>query len=120
MHATEYEAIMRDMLEAARQGDWSLFDRHPGLAETKPTVMMMNQAMPDVRTELVLFFTNGEWVASRWVWAGTDTGGFMGRPPTGKFIQYEVLHMHQFRDGIIVKQHAQADAISLLQQLGAI
>jgi steroid delta-isomerase-like uncharacterized protein len=50
--------------------------------------------------------------------SGTDTGGFMGLPPTGKAFQLPVFSYYQLRDGTIVRLRTVYDFTGLLVQVG--
>jgi predicted ester cyclase len=50
---------------------------------------------------------------------GTHQGAFMGIPPTGKAISFEVFEIVRFReDGKAVERWAMIDMVGLLRQLG--
>ena len=44
----------------------------------------------------------------------------MGIPPTGKVVTATAIHISRFADGKFVEGWSNADALGLLQQLGAI
>jgi steroid delta-isomerase-like uncharacterized protein len=52
--------------------------------------------------------------------SGTDTGGFMGLPPTGKAFQLPFLFYYQLRDGKIVRLRTVYDFTGLLVQVGVL
>jgi predicted ester cyclase len=59
-----------------------------------------------------------------WVYntiAGTHTGeGFLGLPPTGNKIKYDVVDMFRLRDGKLSEHWDVADTKALFSQVGAI
>ncbi len=50
---------------------------------------------------------------------GTNTGEFMGLPPTGKEVTIDGIEMFRLADGKLVERWAEFDMMSLMQQLGA-
>jgi predicted ester cyclase len=80
----------------------------------------MGAAFPDASVEVREALAEGEWVACRMVTRGTQRGDWMGVPATGLHAAWEVIATYRLTDGRIVEQHAQADNISLMRQLGAL
>lgn len=72
----------------------------------------------DFHLEIVDSAVSGDTV---WVrnWAtGTDDGGQLGFPPTGKTFGINVIDVARFDDGKMVEHWGVPDRLSLLQQLG--
>jgi predicted ester cyclase len=61
--------------------------------------------------DLVVFMTT---------WRGTQTGAFMGIPPTGKQVAWKVFDTIRVVDGKCVEHWGLMDQMSLMQQLGVI
>ncbi|GAC1561053.1 MAG: hypothetical protein NVS2B7_35370 [Herpetosiphon sp.] len=96
-------------------------DAHPGMVPSKPFFQQMFAAFPDAGApDIKEFVGEGDWVACRIVQRGTHRAEFMGIPATGRFAEWEVMGNWRVVDGKIVESHAQADNISLRQQLGAL
>jgi len=93
---------------------------HPGLIETIPTLQILSAAFSNVQVEFPLQFCEGDWVATRAIFHRTHTGPFMGQPATNKRVTNEVLFFHRIVDGVIVQQHAQADVVGMMRQLGVL
>jgi len=51
---------------------------------------------------------------------GTNTGSFMGIPPTGKHVSFTGIYIARIADGKIVEHWGEEDSVSMLQQLGAL
>ena len=51
---------------------------------------------------------------------GTNTGKVMGRPPTGKKVEVDVIDIVRFKDGKIVEHWGVPDQLGMLEQLGII
>lgn len=77
-------------------------------------------AFPDLvvtREELVI---DGEQVVEVVTHAGTDRGGFMGMPPTGKPFRLPIVFVYRFRDGLIAHERRIYDFTGLLVQIGVL
>ena len=120
MSVEENKAVVRRVFERLSQGDIAVFDEHPGLAEVRGTAERLHIAMPDTTVRVELQFGEGDWVATRMTLTGTHTGPGLapGMAATGKRVTWEELLLAQVQNGIIVKQHSQADVAGLMQQLG--
>jgi predicted ester cyclase len=56
----------------------------------------------------------------RWTLVGTDTGGLMGMPPSGKTLTFTGTSIVRMEDGLIVERWANVDELGVLQQLGVV
>lgn len=61
----------------------------------------------------------GDLVAARLTTAATQTGPFMGLPPSGRRYEIEELHLFRVCDGQVVEHWHQFDQMGLMRQLGA-
>ena len=61
----------------------------------------------------------GDLVSVRLTSAATQSGPFMGMPPTGRRYEVEELHLFRVRDGQVVEHWHQFDQLGLMRQLGA-
>ena len=61
----------------------------------------------------------GDRVVIRKTFRGTQTGEFMGMPPTGKSISVGVIDIFRIAGGKIVEHWGLADMMGMMQQLGA-
>jgi predicted ester cyclase len=57
-------------------------------------------------------------VCARVTAAATQTGPFMGMPPTGRRYEIEEFHQFRIRDGRVVEHWAQIDQMGMMRQLG--
>jgi predicted ester cyclase len=92
------------------------------LADPTPAgLKQANQAFrvsfPDLHGTIEQIFAFGEWVAARMRWTGTNTGEFMGKPPTGKTVSISEIEIVRCQDGRIVDLRQVADLASLMAQL---
>jgi predicted ester cyclase len=74
-------------------------------------------SFPDLHGTVEEIFAFGEWVAARLRWTGTNTGDFMGKPPTGKTVSISELEIVRCHNGRIVELRQVADLASLTAQL---
>jgi predicted ester cyclase len=51
----------------------------------------------------------------RWV---HDSGEYMGKPPTGNTITFTGMSIDRFKDGKIVEEWLEMDALGMMMQLG--
>lgn len=91
----------------------------PGLAGTKQTLSMYHAVFSDLQVRAEDMIANGDKVVARLSVNGTNTGEFMGLPPTGKEVMMSGIEMFRLADGKIVERWAEFDMMSLMQQLGA-
>lgn len=89
-----------------------------GSASFRAIVSMFRAAMPDIRLTIDDEVYAGDKVVHRWHLVGTDTGGVMGMPPSGKQLTFSGITTVRMRDGKIVERWANVDELGLLQQLG--
>jgi predicted ester cyclase len=59
-------------------------------------------------------------VCTRWRCTGTHRQRFLGAEPTGKKITVEGISFDRFRNGKLIENFTQWDALGLLQTLGII
>jgi steroid delta-isomerase-like uncharacterized protein len=91
-----------------------------GPAGVKRLVTMLRTAMPDIQIHIEDLIAEGDLVVSRYSSTGTDTGGYLGRPPTGKATRTTAIQIFRIMDGKIVESWANRDDLGVLQQLGMI
>jgi hypothetical protein len=52
-------------------------------------------------------------------WIGTVPGAFLGVPGGGRRISFRLLHVWEFRDGLMSRENVWLDGGSIVQQLTA-
>jgi steroid delta-isomerase-like uncharacterized protein len=97
----------------------------PGLEPTKAGVVqffrMYRAGFPDLRLEREQFFTNGDTVAVYYRASGTQSGEFMGIPPTGKRVDVHGVDIVRFGEDGVAREHwGVFDAMTMMQQLGVV
>ncbi len=78
------------------------------------------QAFPDHQITIEEQVAEGEIVATRWRGRGTHRGDLSGIPATGKKVAITGITISCIRDGRIVEEWQDWDALGLMQQLGAV
>ena len=135
-HTTANSATMRRAYELISHGDidgfGDLVSEHfieheevPGLPPTKAGVLDLfrgyRAAFPDLHMDAVDVVASGDKTVARVQASGTQTGEFMGMPPSGRRAQMQLIDIMRFDDAGLISEHwGVADFLSLLQQLGAI
>ncbi len=77
---------------------------------------------PDGVWTITDMIAEGEWVATRYTFAGTNTGEFQGRAATGNTVASRGIWIDQIRDGKFVGEAGLGlqDRLALLTQLGIV
>jgi predicted ester cyclase len=91
-----------------------------GMEGAKAAHRIMLAGFPDYQTTIDDLFAEGDKVAARITMSGTNTGSFMGIPPTGRQVSFTGIYIARIENGKIVEHWGEEDGISLLQQLGAL
>jgi steroid delta-isomerase-like uncharacterized protein len=133
----ERVAAMRRLYELINAGDIDGFgDRladgfveHEGASGLEPTKDGVKQffrtyraSFPDLRMDLEEVLPSGDKVVGRIRATGTHTGeDFMGLPASGKSVDVQLIDITRFDDDGLAREHwGVFDALSMMQQLGAI
>jgi predicted ester cyclase len=90
----------------------------PGREGVKDLVNMMRAAFPDLHIRIDDSFGAGDQLCARSTWTGTNTGSFMGNPPTGRSATWEAIDIIRVQDGRCAEHWGQLDIMGLLTQLG--
>jgi steroid delta-isomerase-like uncharacterized protein len=77
-------------------------------------------AFPDMQMEQGEVLVDGNRAAVMATFSGTDRGGFMGMPATGRPVVIPVVFLYEFKDGKIVHDRRVYDFTGLLVQVGTI
>ena len=81
---------------------------------------MWSAGIPDWRVTIEDLTAEDDRVAKRWVLRGTNTGGLLGTPPTGKPVEMRAMTLYRITNGKVREIHWNFDLYGLLQQVGAI
>jgi glyoxylase-like metal-dependent hydrolase (beta-lactamase superfamily II)/predicted ester cyclase len=77
-------------------------------------------AFPDFALEVRSTVTEGDRSAVHWTALGTHLGTLWGVEPTGARVTFEGIDLLAVRDGLIVRNDAVADTLSIARQLGLV
>jgi steroid delta-isomerase-like uncharacterized protein len=77
-------------------------------------------AFPDLQVSEPDIIIDGERAAMWFTASGTDTGGFIGLPPTGRRFRVPMVFIHDVADGKITHARPLYDFSGLLIQLGVL
>jgi steroid delta-isomerase-like uncharacterized protein len=86
----------------------------------KQVVSLFLTAFPDLKTTVDDVVAEGDKVACRWTFRGTQRGEMMGIPPTGKQVVGAGMSIQRITNGKIAEGWVNFDTLGMLQQLGAI
>ena len=92
----------------------------PGPEGEKRHVAMLRATFPTLRITVDELVAEGDTVAARWTMVATDTGGFMGRAPTGKCATFWGVHFFRFAGDRIAACWVGVDMLGLMVQLGVV
>jgi steroid delta-isomerase-like uncharacterized protein len=74
----------------------------------------------DLKFTVEQMFADGDRVISQLAMDGTQTGQWMGVPPTGKRVNIRMMTIHRIRKGKIIEDWVLVESLGLLQQFGAL
>ena len=112
------DIIAADAIDHSTVGGKEKLERGPG--SFRQIVTMFRSAMPDIHLTVEDEIYTGDKVLHRWRMTGTDTGGLMGMPPSGKQLAFTGMTIVRMEDGKIVERWANVDELGILQQLGIV
>jgi steroid delta-isomerase-like uncharacterized protein len=81
---------------------------------------MFARSVPDGQHTIVEQMAEGDRVVTRATYTGTQRGELMGVPPTGRRVSVGAVMIDRIAEGKIAERYIVFDALTMLQQLGAI
>jgi len=133
MSAEANKAIVRRYREAHNRNDLDALDEivaqdiishngvpglPPGLEGGKMAHGIFLASFPDIQVTTDDLIAEGDKVVERFTARGTNTGSFMGAPPTGKPFTGTGMSIFRIAEGKIVEHWGENDALGVMQQLG--
>jgi predicted ester cyclase len=91
-----------------------------GPAAFEHNIRPLIAAFPDIQWKVEDILQEGDEVAVRHTWKGTNTGVYRGIAPTNKPFTNTGLAIFQFKDGKIVTAWIETDRLGFNQQLGVV
>jgi predicted ester cyclase len=79
-----------------------------------------HNAFPDLHLDVEELIVAGDTVVLRLTFRGTDTGGYVGRPPTGRAVEEWVVSVMYLEGDKVVRGWIGADKLGLFIQLGVL
>jgi steroid delta-isomerase-like uncharacterized protein len=93
-------------------------DMPPGPAGVKPILAQLTTTFPDLTLAIKDVLQDGNKVVVRADMIGTQREAFMGLPSKNRRMTIQVVDIHEFKDGRIVRTWHTEDWMSGLRQLG--
>jgi steroid delta-isomerase-like uncharacterized protein len=90
-----------------------------GRGDLKSAMERVSKALTDTVFTIDDTIAEGDRVAVRLTASATQTGEFMGLPPSGQRYTIPEIHIFRVRDGQIVEHWHQFDQLGMMRQLGA-
>jgi len=78
----------------------------------------LRTGFPDLRMTIEEMVAEADDVVIVYSAQGTNTGPFMGQPPSGKSVVWTGIHLYRIKDARIVTARLCNDRLGMLQQLG--
>ena len=91
-----------------------------GREQIKQVFQTYFSAFPNIRMEQTEVLVDGSRAAVVATFSGTDSGGFMGMPPTGRNVTIPVVFLYEFKDGKIAHDRRIYDFTGMLVQVGTL
>lgn len=136
MSIEQNKELCRRLYAAVSSGDFDIFDQvvapnfveHEALDPRLPAgregvkafFETIRQAMPDMVMTPEDIIAEGDRMAVRVVMTGTQTGEFMGIPPSGKRVEISVIDLVRIENNQVVEHWGVSDMLTLMTQIGAI
>ena len=127
-------AIVRQVLSVFNSGDLAILEEliaagytnhnaPPGATQgvegRKQAVAMFRRAFPDLQSTVEDLIAEGDRVVARVNMRGTNTGEFMGRPPTGRPVNVTGIDIFRVVDGQVTDRWGVLDMMAMTQQLAS-
>jgi predicted ester cyclase len=108
------------MVEALVADGEQTLDLHPGMEHLRRLWPSVKVAFPDFRAEFQQQLTQGDRVASHWVFSGTHSGNLFGIPATGKSVRFQNLSIARVVEQQVVQYNSETGWLDFLMQVGAL
>jgi predicted ester cyclase len=108
------------MVEALVARGEETLEGHPGMEHLMRLWPSVKEAFPDFRAEVQQQLTQGDRVASHWIFSGTHRGDLFGVPATGKTVRFQNLSIARVIDQKVVQYNSETGWLDFLMQVGAL
>jgi predicted ester cyclase len=92
----------------------------PGPEGFKQIAGMFIAGFPDINITQDEVIAEGDRVVTRGTCRGTNTGEFMGMPPTGKEVNFSYIDVWRVENGKLAENWVEMDRMTMMQQLGLV
>ncbi|CAJ61874.1 hypothetical protein FRAAL3230 [Frankia alni ACN14a] len=92
----------------------------PGRDGVRVATEALHAAFSDFQVELLHCIGADDVVSTHKVFRGRHTGEWFGVPASGRPVEFAIMDITRYRDGLMVEHWAVADALTLLHQTGAL
>jgi steroid delta-isomerase-like uncharacterized protein len=93
-------------------------DQRPGPEGAKPLLVSLTTAFPDLKLTLKDILQDGNLVVVRAEMSGTQRAPFLGFAAKNRKMSVQVVDIHEFKDGKIIRTWHTEDWLTGLHQLG--
>jgi steroid delta-isomerase-like uncharacterized protein len=133
MSTEQNKALVQRMIQLQVNGDLNTVDQviAPNWVDHNPSMpplqgyegfkqltLAFRSAFPDMRLEIEDILAEGDNVAARLHFRGTNSGSFQGMPATDKTVEFTGTGIFRIVDGKVTENWMNMDLLVLLQQLG--
>ncbi|WP_256789353.1 ester cyclase [Frankia sp. AvcI1] len=113
-----------DLVEEFVHADFRNHTASPGQSPGRDGVRVATEALhaafSDFQVELLHCIGADDVVSTHKVFRGRHTGEWFGVPASGRPVEFAIMDITRYRDGLMVEHWAVADALTLLHQTGAL
>lgn len=92
----------------------------PGVAGRKQFAAAMQAASSDYHAEIQVIMAEGDMVAGRVLWTGTNDGALQGRPPTGAKLRFYTADFFRVENGKLAEHWDVVDSLPRAIALGLV
>lgn len=92
----------------------------PGVPGLKDHYTGLLKGFPDMRIEINDLIADGEKLAHRFTFNGTQRGEFLGVKPTGKLVTASGIQIQLFSEGKCIEVWSVLDTFRFLTEMGAV
>lgn len=122
--ATFFKALDAGGLAAGHAADCLYNSPLAGNAVGRPAIEKVYRGLftsfPDCTMQTTDLIVEGDRAVLLALFSGTDTGGFMDLPPTGKTFSFPIVFSFAFKDGLIAHENVIYDFTGWLVQIGVL
>jgi predicted ester cyclase len=81
---------------------------------------LVRGAFPDMRVDIEVAVAEGDLVCEHSVINATHSGDWMGVPPTGNKVSWDMTNLYKLSDGKITDRWGAFDQMAIMRQMGVL